>query len=216
MGEVLKSKLAVIVCHERKAPGAFGVAPLDMHEYQYGTLLAEKMKAYADSYMAHLIEVGVFFRDGIGIKGAYNQALSWIEKEPLDGCAIIEPHFNAVPEHLKGKVHGTETLMCDLRDLAWVNENLYAALIHQVILDTLDTKDRGIKSRPESEGEAGWYNVNQTVHYPSILPELFFGDHPVDAAKGLARMEPLARNIVDASVKFFKARRYGISDIARA
>ena len=84
MGEGVKAKLAIIVPHEKKAPGAKGVAPLDMHEYQYGKLLAEKMQRYAETNLAGLVEVGVFYRNGIGIKGDYEFAFSWIEKGSLD------------------------------------------------------------------------------------------------------------------------------------
>lgn len=200
----MRAKLAVIVCHEAKAPGAYGIPPLDMHEYQYGLILADKMKAFAESSPDEVsFEVGVFKRDNIGISGAYNRAISWLEATPLDKAALMEPHFNAAPESLKGKASGTETLLCDLRDLPWVNEKLLAALVHGAVVQTLETRDRGLKQRPESEGEAGWYSLNRTVHYPSILPELFFGDHPGDAAKAMTRLEPLAQNIALAVEKFF-------------
>lgn len=200
----MRAKLAVIVCHERKAPGAWSVPPLALYEYQFGLLLADKMKAYAQSSPDIGYEIEVFKRDGVGIKGAYARAISWLEKTPLEKAALIEPHFNAAPAHLKGKASGTETLLCDLRDLPWTNERLFASMVHEAVLGVLETKDRGLKQRPESLGESGWYNVNQTVHYPSILPELFFGDHKEDATKANARLEILAREMCLAVERFFR------------
>lgn len=199
----MRAKLAVIVCHEEKAKGASSVQPLGQYEYDYVYELATYIEAFAKSSDDITFEVGVFLRNGVGISGAYRNALSWIEKSPLDVCALIEPHFNAAPNHLKGQAHGTETLLCSTRDLPWVNEGLLAAFVHHAVLDTLGTRDRGLKQRPEGQGEAGWFNLNQTIHYPSILPELFFGDHPGDAKSAYENKLALAENMTLAVQKFF-------------
>lgn len=210
----MRCKLAIIVAHEKAKPGAWAPKPLEMHEYQYTKMLAFLMKDYFNSLKSASFHGSceVFFRDEIGIGGAYRNAIRWIEEHPLDQVALIENHFNAAPLPSKGRAQGTETLYNNTKDLEWVKERDLAEMVQRAVVDCLETRDRGLKLRPESTGEAGWWNITQTNAYPSILPELFFGDHAEDAAKGMARKHQLARSLVDAVVQFFTlnyARRMG-------
>lgn len=180
-------KLALIVPHTKDAPGAKGI---DLPpEYHYMIDLYALMKFPKE------IESRVFYRDQVGIHGAYRQVKSWFEQSPLRACAAVECHYNAAPESVKGKAQGTEVLYCDEKDLPWVNEKYLAKTVLNDICKTLGSRSRGIKTRPQSSGEAGWYSVNQFAEYPSILPELFFGDHPEDARRAQLKDE-LASSLV--------------------
>lgn len=209
--KVMKCKIAIVVPHEYEKPGAYANPPLNMSEYDYGSLIADKMASYIQTLDRvndlFSCEAEIFFRDGVGISGCYSRVKSWIEQYALDHAAIIEPHFNAAPLSVKGRASGTEVLYCDDKDIPGLYEKEFAAIILESLVDVLGTKNRGLKPRPESSGEAGWYNLNQVMEYPSLLPELFFGDHSEDATKGLVRMDQISRSMVDGIVQFFKLRQ---------
>ena len=58
------------------------------------------------------------------------------------------------------------------------------------------SEDRGIKDRPLSRGERGYYNVNQLFCMPSILIEPFFGDNKTDAKAAVEKKQELAEAII--------------------
>lgn len=93
----ISSKLAIVVGHTKRSPGAEGVYPISTYEYFWNKELAKHIQAFANM---NNIECGIFFRDGIGIEGTYKLVKDW---QP-NTC--IELHFNA----FNSKVKGTETL----------------------------------------------------------------------------------------------------------
>ena len=192
--------LAIVVGHTRKAPGAVAAAPISAPEYEYNTGLADLIKDRAAVAKHHC---KVFFRDGIGIKGAYDQVEQWFRENPDKDCAVVELHFNAFkPGH---SVQGTETLYCADKDGGEVNERLLAQMVQNHICKAMGRsprQDRGIKNRPKSEGEAGWYNVNQVFKWPSVLIEPGFYDNPADAKIGHEKKEKIAEAVVRAFDEF--------------
>lgn len=179
--------LAIVVGHTRQNPGAKGVAPIDVCEYEYNCALAELIR---DLGKTRDQVVEIFLRDGVGISGAY-QAVA--EAEP---DAVIELHFNA----FNGSVSGTETLYSDKNDDKHVMELEFAQAIHDFICVALGrgvSGDRGLKDRPLSRGERGYSNVNQLFNLPSILVEPFFGDNKVDAELAVRSREKIAEAIID-------------------
>jgi len=87
----------VRVGHTELRQGAFALAPICQHEYTFNRGIAQAMEMAAAS---NGIAVRTFFRDRVGISGAYQAATVF---EP-DG--IIELHFNAA----SAAARGTETL----------------------------------------------------------------------------------------------------------
>lgn len=186
-------RLAVVIGHTAGAPGAAAAKPIGESEYVYNTHLAELIKTNGRQLG---VDVKIFTRDLVGIKGCYDLVESW---NP-DAC--IELHFNA----FNGKVHGTETLYSDDLDQKGVREIEFARLVNEGILKALGPgrSDRGLKERPTTDRERGWFNVNQVTSFASILIEPFFGDNPSEARVASENKELMAREIVKAFISWVK------------
>jgi hypothetical protein len=181
-------RLALVVGHEKRAQGATGAHPLGMSEYAYNTRLAAIIETIGVQ-RGHTVKT--FFRDKVGIEGAYANVARW---EP---DAAVELHFNA----FNGQVRGTETLFSDANDDKAVMEREFAQLVQSELCRALDrpaSLDRGIKDRPLNRGERGYHNVNQLSWIPSILIEPFFGDNREDATLAVDRADRIATAIVIA------------------
>lgn len=172
-------KLAVVVGHTRKAPGACGVAPIDSCEYHWNSYIAHRMCELA-SPMG--VDCAVFYRDN-GTEKAYKNADSW------GADAIIELHYNA----FKPSSTGTETLWGTKQSVPWAE----AAQRHMVRL--LGLSDRGLKDR--SESGRGHYNLTLSKT-PSIIVEPFFGSSYKDAVIGQQNKTALAKAYLNAFVEF--------------
>ena len=181
-------KIALIVGHEKKSKGAFSKT-LGQAEYDWNTELANMARNYATMIGA---EVQIFFRDVVGIAGAYKKALAWKPD------ALIELHFNAAD----GKASGTETLYNDAGDAKDVHEVIFAKKVNDAMVKALGLKDRGIKKR--QPGDRGYGNINQTKSVPSILIESGFGDNPKDAKAMAANKNKLAKALINGTVDFLK------------
>ncbi len=97
-------KLAVIVGHTQKAPGAKSYKGI--HEYEWNGKVAQEMKKYASELKAqggHDIEVEVYTRDAGGVSLAAKEAKAWGAE------ACIELHFNAAEK----MAYGCECLVLD-------------------------------------------------------------------------------------------------------
>ncbi len=174
------SKLAIVVGHTRRGPGAEGANPISSCEYFWNSKLAKLIKSQAS---ANNIECGIFYRDGIGIKGAYKKVNLW----HADSC--IELHFNAYD----GKVIGTETLYglySPSKDWA---SSIQDAMVG--LYDRTGKPDRGIKQR--IIGERGGKSVNQLDTIPSCLIEPYFGDVSSEAILADSYLLDLAKVLVD-------------------
>lgn len=193
----LASRIALIVGHTQKRQGAPGAYPIASSEYRYNTGLAELAAQFARS-RAH--EVEIFFRDGGGIAAAYDAVAEW------EADCAIELHFNA----FNGQVAGTETLYCDDQDHKRVHEFEFATLVQQHMCRVFERSgrgDRGLKKRPLSAGERGYFSVNQLFHIPSVLVEPFFGDNREEAKLAVERKQELAEGLVLA-VEEWKQQMY--------
>jgi len=178
------SRIAIIVGHSQRSPGARGVEPVSTYEYFWNSELAGMISSVAS---AAGVQCGLFYRDGIGISGAYQQVVEWAP----DTC--IELHFNAY----NNQVTGTETLYGlypPSRD--WAQH--VQAHIAGVFERAENGGDRGIKLR--NLGERGGKSVNQLDTLPSCLIEPYFGDASPDARLARDKRELLARAIVEAHI----------------
>jgi N-acetylmuramoyl-L-alanine amidase len=175
---VSEKKLAVVVGHTRQRPGARAESPIGEQEYFWNSDLAKMMEEQAQSQQMPL---KVFYRDGIGVAGAYQQAQEW------GASAVIELHFNSFSTP---SATGTETL--------WVtqpSEGLGNA-VQQAMIGVLGLRDRGAKRPFQGRGEASLTALPDT---PSVLIEPFFGSNPNDCQRAEERKTDLARAIVNAA-----------------
>ncbi len=186
--------ISIIVGHTKDQPGADLIRPgmPNLSEYDYNSQLAKTIQEY--SQMVQSLTVSVHKRDGIGIDGAYAEALA------TQPDAIIELHFNS----FNGEAHGTETLYNDSKDEMGIREKELAQTVQDFMVKAMDTKDRGLKLIA-SDDERGFHSLSRTYAVPSILTEPFFGDFLEDAEKAIKRRDALAVAIVDAFFSWHKA-----------
>lgn len=176
-------KLGFVVGHEQHAKGAFGVAPLSQYEYEWSTSLGKVIQRIAATKG---VEVGIFLRDGVGIKGAHREANKW------GAWAVVESHFNAY----NAIAFGTETLCSNSQP----GSHVFAAMVQRSMCEALGRKEmsRGVKKIGISD--RGGLNVNL---YPrTVLIEPFFGDNQKEAQLAIDKKEQLATSIVLSFLDF--------------
>ncbi|MDD9927560.1 MAG: N-acetylmuramoyl-L-alanine amidase, partial [Rhodospirillaceae bacterium] len=146
-------KLAIVVGHTERQPGASGVSPIDSSEYAWNSDLA----AMIVDHVAQVddAEAKVFFRDSGGIVAAYNDAKAW------GADAAMELHFNAAGP----SATGSETLY-----VTSVSRPL-AEAVQDATVSVLGLRDRGVKTPQEASGGRGARNLSQMGAKPSILTE---------------------------------------------
>jgi len=171
---------AIVVGHTSRSPGADGVVPISQNEYPWNKDLAQKIY---NRCVASGVEAKIFFRDGIGISGAYRQVAKW------GATCVAELHFNS----FNGRAHGTETLYDE--DVNTGSE-AWAQRLQDEMLSALGLHDRGLKER--DTGDRGYASVS-ALDIPSALIEPFFGDNPSEARIGNAKKDELAEAVVNAA-----------------
>lgn len=196
--------LAIVVGHDVKAQGAVGVGALKgVTEYEYNKDLAVQIREKL-SQLDSNDQCEIFLRDGVGITGAYKNALEWIGKQGKPAC-LIELHYNAFkPGHT---VQGTETLYNDEKDQSGLDERIFATMVQKEMCAAFSRsgkQDRGTKTVSATEQERGWQNLTRTIAYPSVLIEPFFGDQEQDAKLAVERKGALAVGIAKAFVDFMR------------
>ncbi|OQX15966.1 MAG: hypothetical protein BWK73_05405 [Thiothrix lacustris] len=183
------SKLALVVGHSARSPGAKGCPPISRHEYHWNQFLAKIIK---DIATAKGINCEIFYRDGIGILGAYQEVNDW----KADAC--VELHFNAY----NGQVVGSEVL--------YGSSNIFSKKLAEDFQEMLvrvysreGVANRGIK-HCKAGVDRGGENVNQLVNIPSCLIEPYFGDAQSDAKKAKKYINVLADSIIAVYLNFIK------------
>lgn len=174
------SGLAIVVGHTRRRPGASATNPINQSEYPWNRDLASKIKSECQILG---VESRIFFRDNIGISGAYRQVAEW------GAACVMELHFNA----FNGSAHGTETLYdaeTNSGSKAW------AERLQKAMHSSLGLRNRKIKDR--DPGERGYRSVS-AINIPSALIEPFFGDNRRDAQIGHANKDDLAEALAQAA-----------------
>jgi N-acetylmuramoyl-L-alanine amidase len=179
-------RLAIIVGHTALRQGAFALAPISQHEYPFNREIAQTMEIAAASKG---IVARTFFRDRVGISGAYQAATAF---EP-DG--IIELHFNAAGPAARG----TETLCSkhhpDSRKLAdFIQKSMVA------VFNRSGSRNRGVKVL--RAGDRGFGNVSAAPSVPSVLVVPFFGSNAGDCRLAFDRSAEYAAGLVDAFAEF--------------
>lgn len=193
-----KGAVALIVGHTKNAAGAMGVAPIGTQEYFYWT---SQMASHQRAMELKGLTTKVFYRDGVGIAGAYKAAREWLKTQDDKVCMLIEYHFNA---HKNSAAFGTETLHSDKTDGPGVQERVFAQMIQDAMVKCYGRKgsgNRGLKNLA-SRGEAGFVNLVQVVNRPSVLIEPFFGSNPSDAKLAREKEIQLAEELAEAVYQF--------------
>ena len=180
-------RLAIIVGHTRRSQGAAALSPINQNEYQFNIEIAQRMEAAAAE---REVMSRTFFRDEIGIRGAYQSATAF---EP---DAIIELHFNAAENPA---ARGSETLYGEAnpksKRLAEIVQDSMVSVFGRI-----GSADRGIKVR--RAGDRGLTSVTAAPSIPSVLVEPFFGSNAAECQLAFERAAAYAEGLVDAFVKF--------------
>jgi N-acetylmuramoyl-L-alanine amidase len=172
-------KLAVIVGHSAKSPGAYS-AGLGAYEYGFNSDVAGWIARHGTMIG---LDVQVFKRDVGGIDGAYEQAKQW------GADAAIELHFNAATDK---SASGTETIYVTER-----SKDL-ATAVQAAMVGVFGLPDRGVKQPWQNRGA---YSLTR-LDVPSVLVEPFFGSNPQDAAVVAPLAIPYARALAQAALNY--------------
>jgi N-acetylmuramoyl-L-alanine amidase len=180
-------RLAIIVGHTLRKQGAAALPPIHQNEYPFNTEIARRVELAAAN---HGMVARTFFRDGVGIQGAYQTAAAF------DPDAIIELHFNAA-ENPAAK--GTETLYGEVNP----DSRRLAGLVQDSMVSVFGrsgSANRGIKVR--RPGDRGFTSVTAAPTVPSVLVEPFFGSNAGDCHLAREKVQEYAEGLVGAFVKF--------------
>lgn len=190
-------KLAIVIGHDEKRKGAYGVLPLNKYEYDYNSEVAEMMFRFA---MELGIQTSVFYRNKVGIKGCYEKVNDWLKGQV--GC-VIELHFNSF---INNKVRGTETLFDnDPKESIDLAQEIHDSVV--AIFNRHGKEDRGKKliDLTDDHYERGEINFRECKH-PMVIVEPFFGSNKEDATLGLNKKVEYAAALVTAAEKFLKTQ----------
>jgi N-acetylmuramoyl-L-alanine amidase len=192
---MIEMRLAIVVGHSFDKPGALGIYPLSLREYNWNLDLSNVVYRYAREAG---LNARVFLRNNRNLEKTYADVNEWCNGE---NAVCVELHFNA----LDGKCRGTETLWDD--DPADGIE--FAREVHEEICYVLGRKgklDRGLRKIAKPE-ERGYLNL-KLMKAPGCILEPFFGDNADDAMLGQAKSWEYAKAIVTASYKFMIRKEY--------
>lgn len=130
-------KLAIIVGHTDRKRGA--VAYNGITEYEYNSIVAERLNELIPC------DSKVFFRDRVGIRGAYKNAAEW------GADTSIELHFNSFQE----KAYGAEILILSGQSTTWFLACTVITHVAQKLGICLRHSD-GIKKVAKKKTLLGW------------------------------------------------------------
>lgn len=187
-------KVAIVVGHDSKEPGAKALLPIGMNEYMFNVGLSRSITDWFDRLVDQGLSAHVFFRDKLGIEKTYEELKLW----GPDYC--IELHFNS---HSDKSIRGTETLCVE-------HNKDFAQAIQAAICKAFGRSpktDRGIKVL--KEGDRGYHSVS-ALKCPSCLIEPFFGSNQEDCTLADDRKESLAMSIVEAVRNFDKTKEVAL------
>lgn len=178
-------KLAIVVGHTNSAKGAYATSR-NVHEYTWNKALAEKILEARGKH-----DIKIFFRDGIGIAGAYQSADDW------GANATIELHFNAshhdtssgsgvlyAPGSAKGKLLA-KSLQNELQGFTKLKSWPEGTDGVVTPFQASGKQQRGLTSL--TSGRA-----------PAALVEPFFGSCPSDCNAAMVDLSSLAKTYVNA------------------
>ncbi len=180
------TRLAIIVGHSERRSGAHALPPIDQSEYPFNKEIARRMELAA---AGRDIAARTFFRDNVGIQGAYRAAAAFLPD------AIIELHFNAA----SARARGSETLCSEAHPQSpRLARDVQEAMVR--IFERVGSADRGVKVL--RAGDRGFGNVSATASVPSVLVEPFFGSNEQECRLAKERVAAYAEGLVEAFKAF--------------
>jgi N-acetylmuramoyl-L-alanine amidase len=181
-----KKRLGIIVGHESRAQGA--PSPwLGTHEYPWNSDLAAIMMAVETP-----LECKVFFRDGVGIAGAYAASDDW------GSDVTVELHFNYSDNE---NATGTGILYYP----GSKRGRQFAGILYREISGVLGLREwprgsGGIATPFEASGQARRGQTSLAAgRAPATLLEPFFGSNERDSAAAAAGKQDYAAAIIRAA-----------------
>lgn len=178
--------LVVIIGHGMNGDrGAYGKAPLNMYEYDYNTLVAKDMAAYAKERGLSCV---ILNKKGGTTYGVGGTATNLVKEYGNKGC-VIELHFNSTPG-----ASGTETLY----DRDEKDNKMFAEICQRHMVEVFKKPNRGLKDRTTGRGGSNLDSVKVT----SCLVEPLFGDTPGDALLLKEKRVEYAKALVNASIEY--------------
>lgn len=175
-------RLAIVVGHTKSAPGAVGI---DLPpEYEYNKRVAELIEERAR--IAGIPLVRTFFRDGVGIRGAYAQVDEW------RADFSIELHYNGAAS---AAANGCETLSSGSK-----GSLALASYVHTEMLIAMQNTDRGVKVRKTGRGSTSL----SAGRAPAVIIEPAFGSNPMDAMRLKQGQELIAQACINGAVQAWK------------
>jgi N-acetylmuramoyl-L-alanine amidase len=162
-------RVAVVVGHNERAPGAYALEPIGMCEYPWNLLVAHAM---VDRASAHGLDARFFLRTPEGgytaeVRRVYREVDAWGAE-----CSI-ELHFNAAGP----SATGTETLHS-----GGARSRRLAGHVQAQMLARLKLRDRGLLERRTGRGSLSL----MAGRAPAILVEPFFGSNRIDSLSAAA------------------------------
>lgn len=183
-------KLGIVVGHTNLDKGA--ASPhLGQQEYTWNSDLAQRIVALNSP-----IGRKVFFRDGVGVAGAYAAADAWGAK------LTVELHFNSAHLHTATGT-GVLYLAGSQRGRRFAGF-LYARINAVLGLGEWPKGTGGVVTPYQASGAQMRGQRSLTAgRAPATLIEPFFGSNPNDCARAQARKDDLAAAILAAAADFF-------------
>lgn len=181
-------KIAIVVGHTKLAPGAYGKHPINEYEYSFNSEAAKRIASIANGKG---VSVAIFYRDGIGIAGAYKKVNIY---QP---DAAIELHFNGATSPA---ATGTETLYGSVNP----KSKALAKIIQNQMLRAINLRDRDLIYRPQGGDGRGTESVNSAI-CPSVLVEPFFGSNSDDCERIRTRVDAYLDCLVSGFLEYAQA-----------
>jgi len=168
-------KIAIVVGHNAKAPGAYAPAPIDLSEFDFNNQIADEMLRLSRDNLFNLFKGGQrleLFKVNRAPHTSYSAEIdaAYDRVDAQDADASIELHFNAATP----SASGTETLSSgSAKSLS------LARYVQDAMVKALHRPDRGIKVLgPADRGGRSLHSARATA----ILVEPFFSTNSVDLA----------------------------------
>jgi N-acetylmuramoyl-L-alanine amidase len=183
-------KVAIVVGHTKNDKGAYSPY-LKQSEYDWNTDMANRIVAEPSSF-----EKKIFFRDGVGIAGAYSALSSW------GAAASIELHFNS--SH-----NATSTGSGVLYLAGSPKGKALATALQGRLRQVLELPDwpegtGGVVTPFQASGKQERGRASLSAGKPpAALVEPFFGSNPNDSKVAESRKSELAKAYILALNDFF-------------
>lgn len=179
-------KLGIVVGHQKTAKGAYSPW-LQASEYDWNSELSEVLMQVPST-----LKRKVFFRDGVGISGAYNNSNNW-------GSAItVELHFNSSDNEL---ATGTAALYYPGSARGRQLAKLMVDEMRKALgLQLWPSGTAGVVTPRQASGvaENGLANL-RAGRAPATLLEPFFGSNQNDCLAAQANRQAYAESIITAA-----------------